>query len=154
MLIKMMKITKILHRCYKNITKMLQFFYKSGIIYMYKGFCEVIKMKGIGILIYILIFIIVALIGYAVVQIKAFGMNVKDFWSFIEANQTLDRLYEFSKRYEKLSVQEQLIYLKEAEEIFNAFDKVPNALWEDEYEKYNTVLEKYKDIKMLRWANN
>ena len=25
---------------------------------------------------------------------------------------------------------------------------------EDEYEKYNTVLEKYKDIKMLRWANN
>lgn len=42
----------------------------------------------------------------------------------------------------------------EAEEMFNAFDKVPNALWEDEYEKYNTVLEKYKDIKMLRWANN
>ena len=111
-------------------------------------------MKGIGILIYILIFIIVGLIGYAIVQIKTFGMNVKDFWSFIEANQTLDRLYEFSKRYEKLSVQEQLIYLKEAEEIFNAFDKVPNALWEDEYEKYNTVLEKYKDIKMLRWANN
>ena len=111
-------------------------------------------MKGIGILIYILIFIIVGLIGYAIVQIKTFGMNVKDFWSFIEANQTLDRLYSFSKKYEKLSVQEQLIYLKEAEEIFNAFDKVPNALWEDEYEKYNTVLEKYKDIKMLRWANN
>ena len=111
-------------------------------------------MKGIGILIYILIFIIVGLIGYAIVQIKTFGMNVKDFWSFIEANQTLDRLYDFSKKYEKLSVQEQLIYLKEAEEIFNAFDKVPNALWEDEYEKYNTVLEKYKDIKMLRWANN
>ncbi len=111
-------------------------------------------MKGIGILIYILIFIIVGLIGYAIVQIKTFGMNVKDFWSFIEANQTLDRLYVFSKKYEKLSVQEQLIYLKEAEEIFNAFDKVPNALWEDEYEKYNTVLEKYKDIKMLRWANN
>ena len=111
-------------------------------------------MKGIGILIYILIFIIVGLIGYAIVQIKTFGMNVKDFWSFIEANQTLDRLYAFSKKYEKLSVQEQVIYLKEAEEIFNAFDKVPNALWEDEYEKYNTVLEKYKDIKMLRWANN
>lgn len=147
---------------YKNITIILQKYYKTVAIFLQKWynlyvqrkFCEVIKMKGIGILIYILIFIIVALIGYAVVQIKAFGMNVKDFWSFIEANQTLDRLYEFSKRYEKLSVQEQLIYLKEAEEIFNAFDKVPNALWEDEYEKYNTVLEKYKDIKMLRWANN
>ena len=111
-------------------------------------------MKGILILIYILVLVIFALIAYAVLQIKLFGMNVKDFWSFIEANQTLDRLYEFSKRYEKLSIQEQLIYLKEAEKIFQAFDKVPNVLWEEEYEKYSTVLEKYKDIKMLRWANN
>ena len=111
-------------------------------------------MKGILILIYILILVIFALIAYAVLQIKLFGMNVKDFWSFIEANQTLDRLYEFSKRYEKLNIQEQLIYLKEAEKIFQAFDKVPNVLWEEEYEKYSTVLEKYKDIKMLRWANN
>ena len=111
-------------------------------------------MRGIFILIYVLIILIFALIGYAVLQIKLFGMNVKDFWSFIEANQTLDRLYEFSKRYEKLSIQEQILYLKEAEKIFKAFDKVPNALWEDEYEKYDTVLQKYKDIKMIRWANN
>ena len=111
-------------------------------------------MNGITILIYVLIFIIFALIAYAVLQIKLFGMNVKDFCSFIEANQMLDKLYEFTKRYEKLSIQQQLIYLKEAEEIFKAFDKVPNALWEDEYEKYKTVLEKYKDIKLYRWANN
>ena len=147
---------------YKNITTILQKYYKKVAIELQKWYnryvqrilCEVIRMKGIGILIYVLIFIIFALIAYAVLQIKMFGMNVKDFWSFIEANQTLDRLYEFSKKYEKLSIQEQIIYLKEAEEIFNAFDKVPNALWEDEYEKYKTVLEKYKDIKMLRWANN
>ena len=106
------------------------------------------------VILYVLIFIIFALVLFAIAQIKFAGIKIKDFWSFIEANQTLDRLYAFSKKYEKLSVQEQLIYLKEAEEIFNAFDKVPNALWEDEYEKYNTVLEKYKDIKMLRWANN
>ena len=140
-----------LQKCYKRVAKILQKWYN---LYVQRKLCEVIKMKGIGILIYILVFIIFALIAYAVLQIKMFGMNVKDFWSFIEANQTLDRLYEFSKKYEKLSIQEQLIYLKEAEEIFDAFDKVPNALWEDEYEKYNTVLEKYKDIKMLRWANN
>ena len=109
---------------------------------------------GILFIICLLFLIVFTLICFAVIQIKLAGMNIKDFWSFIEANQTLDRLYAFSKKYEKLSVQEQLIYLKEAEEIFNAFDKVPNALWEDEYEKYNTVLEKYKDIKMLRWANN
>ena len=104
-------------------------------------------------IIYILVFIIFGLVTYAVMQIKLAGMNVKDFWSFVEANQTLDKLYEFSKRYEKLTVQHQIINLKQAEEIFNAFDKVPNVLWEEEYEKYSTVLEKYKDIKMTRWAS-
>ena len=105
-------------------------------------------------IVYILLFIIVGLIAYAVMQIKLAGMNVKDFWSFVEANQTLDKLYEFSKKYEKLTVQQQIIYLKQAEEIFNAFDKVPGVLWEEEYEKYSEVLEKYKDIKMIRWISN
>ena len=36
-LIKTVKITEILHYCYKNITKVLHNFYKSGIIDMYKG---------------------------------------------------------------------------------------------------------------------
>ena len=105
-------------------------------------------------IIYILVLIIFALIGYAVLQIKLFGMNVKDFWSFIEANQTLDKLYAFSKKYEKLTQQQQIIYLKEAEEVFNAFDKVPTELWEEEYDKYNTVLQKYNDIKVVRWVSN
>ena len=105
-------------------------------------------------IIYILVLIIFALIGYAVLQIKLFGMNVKDFWSFIEANQTLDKLYAFSKKYEKLTQQQQIIYLKEAEEVFSAFDKVPTELWEEEYDKYSTVLQKYNDIKVVRWASN
>lgn len=104
--------------------------------------------------IYFLLFIIFALIAYAVLQIKLFGMNVKDFWSFIEANQILDKLYNYSKRYEKLSSQEQVIFLLEAERIFEAFDKIPGTLWEDEYDKYKTVLESYKSIKMLRWAES
>ena len=105
-------------------------------------------------IIYALIFIIVALVGYAVMQIKLFGLNVKDFWSFIEANQILDKLYRFSKKYEKLSTQEQIIYLAEAEKIFTAFDKVPTSLWEEEYQKYSEVLDKYKDIKVERWNSN
>ena len=105
-------------------------------------------------IIYALIFIIVALVGYAVVQIKLFGLKVRDFWSFIEANQILDKLYIFSKKYEKLSTQEQILYLAEAEKIFNAFDKVPASLWEEEYEKYSKVLDKYKDIKVERWNSN
>lgn len=105
-------------------------------------------------IIYALIFVIVALVGYAVMQIKLFGLNVKDFWSFIEANQILDKLYKFSKKYEKLSTQEQIIYLTEAEKIFTAFDKVPTSLWEEEYQKYSEVLDKYKDIKVERWNSN
>ena len=105
-------------------------------------------------ILYILVFVIFALVGYAILQIKLFGMNVKDFWSFIQANQILDKLYNFAKYYEKMSTQQQIIYLSEAEKVFDAFDKVPNSLWEDEYDKYNEVLSKYKDIKMLRWASN
>ncbi len=109
---------------------------------------------SILVIIYILIFVIFALVAYAILQIKLFGMKVKDFWSFIEANQMLDKLYRFAKQYENMSPQEQLIYLSEAEKIFKAFDKVPDALWEEEYDKYKTVLSKYKDIRMIRWAKD
>ena len=104
--------------------------------------------------VFVLVFIAVSLVLLAIFQIRMAGIKIKDFYGFIQANQMLDKIARFARRYENMSPQEQVIYLKEAEEIFNAFDKVPNALWEDEYEKYNTVLEKYKDIKMLRWANN
>ena len=107
---------------------------------------------AILVVIYILIFIIFALVAYAILQIKLFVMKVKDFCSFIEANQILDKLYRFAKQYEKMSAQEQIIYLSEAEKIFKAFDNVPDTLWEEEYEKYKIVLSKYKDIKMVRWA--
>ena len=48
-------------------------------------------------IIYILIIVIFILMMFAYVQIKIAGMNVKDFYSFIEANQMLDKLYKFSK---------------------------------------------------------
>ena len=51
-------------------------------------------------------------------QLKLAGMNVKDFWSFIEANQMLDKLYAFSKKYKKMTPQEQVIFLMEAEKVF------------------------------------
>lgn len=106
------------------------------------------------IIIYILIFAIFVLIAFSVMQIKLAGMKVKDFWSFIDANQMLDKLYKFARQYENMSPQEQVIYLAEAEKIFKAFDKVPNELWEDEYQKYKEVLKKYNDIKMVRWVSN
>lgn len=105
-------------------------------------------------IIYILIFIIFALIAYSVLQLRLAGLNVKDFWSFIQANQMLDKLYAFSKKYEKMSPQEQIIFLMEAEKVFSAFDKVPKMIWEEEYEKYSDVLNTYKDLKVIRWAQN
>lgn len=103
-------------------------------------------------IIYILIFLIVALVIFSIIQIKSAGMNVKDFTDFIQANQVLDGLYEMTKRYEKMSSQEKIVFLMEAEKVFKAFDKVPNMLWEDEYQKYTKILDIYRDIKIVRWS--
>lgn len=109
---------------------------------------------NIATIIYILVFIVFSLVAFAIMQIKLAGMNVKDFWTFIKANEILDDLYIFTKKTGELSPQEQIIFLMEAEKVFKAFDKVPNLLWEDEYQKYREVLDKYKDIKVFRWASN
>lgn len=106
------------------------------------------------IIIYSLVFIIFALCAYAVMQLKLAGIEIKDFWDFIEANQSLDKLYEFSIKYKQFSPQQQIVYLMEAEKVFNAFDKVPNIIWEDEFKKYDEVLKKYKEIKINRWVSN
>lgn len=102
-------------------------------------------------LIVLLIFIIISLIIFAVMQIRSAGMKIKDFVDFIQANQVLDSLYEVSKKYEKMSQNQQIVFLMEAEKVFSAFDKVPNILWEDEYQKYSKILDIYKNIKMVRW---
>ena len=101
---------------------------------------------GLLAIVYVLIFIVVALVLYAVMQIKLLGLKVKDFWDFIEANEMLDKLNKFAKQYQAMSPQ--------AEKIFTAFDKVPEELWDEEYEKYKQVLKKYNDIKMFRWASS
>ena len=103
-------------------------------------------------IIYILFFIVFILGAFAVVQIKLAGMNIKDFWTFIQANDILDRLYNLSKRYDKMNSQEQIVFLLEAEKMFNAFEKVPSEIWEEEYSKYKEVLDTYRSIRMLRWA--
>ena len=110
-------------------------------------------MTGFLVIVFMLLLIIVMLIALAVFQIKMAGMNVKDFWSFIKANETLDKVYAFSKKYEKLTTNEQLVFLREAERVFDAFDKVPNVLWEEDYQKYMEVLSTYKDIKLVRWES-
>ena len=103
------------------------------------------------IIIYILLLVIFGLVAFSVLQLKLAGIKVKDFWSFIQANQMLDKLYAFSKRYQAMSPQEQIIFLSEAEKVFDAFDKIPDMVWEDEYRKYSQVVEAYKNIRLSRW---
>lgn len=104
-------------------------------------------------IIFLLIIMIILLTLLAVAQIKMAGIEVKDFWSFMKANETLNKLYEFSLKYEKLSPQQQVLFLQEADTIFDAFAKVPDMLWEEEYPKYMEILNKYKDIKIKRWES-
>ena len=69
-------------------------------------------------IIYMLVLIIFGLVVFAVMQIKMAGLTVKDFWSFVEANQELDKLDKIAKKYEKMSTPQQIMLLKEAEKIF------------------------------------
>jgi hypothetical protein len=100
---------------------------------------------------FILFIFIILLIIVAISQIQMAGINIKDFWGFIDANQNLDKLYKFAKRYEKMSSQEQIIYLAEAEKMFDAFDKIPETVWEEEHSKYSEVLSTYQNIRVMRW---
>lgn len=102
----------------------------------------------------ILIFIIITLIMVAIMQINMVGIEVKDFWSFIKANEELDKLYLFSKKYNKMSPQEKIIFLQETEKMSNAFEKIPSIIWEDEYSKYRDVMDTYRDIKVDRWKDS
>ena len=102
----------------------------------------------------ILIFIIITLIMVAIMQINMAGIEVKDFWSFIKANEELDKLYLFSKKYNKMSPQEKIIFLQETEKMSNAFEKIPSIICEDEYSKYRDVMDTYRDIKVDRWKDS
>ena len=102
-------------------------------------------------IIFILVVFIVILIVSIVMQMRNAGIKVKDFMGFIRASQSLDDLYEFAKRYERMSPQQQIIYLAEAERMFEAFEKIPRSVWEEEQDKYEEVLDKYKDIRVMRW---
>ncbi len=101
--------------------------------------------------IFILVIFIVILIAMSIVQIRMAGIKVKDFFSFIDANQKLDSLVRFAQKYDKMSPQEQIIYLSEAEKMFDSFDKIPSTVWEDERDKYTQVLDTYKNIRVMRW---
>lgn len=109
-------------------------------------------MEGIS-FIYLLIFVIVVLVALAVLQIRMAGIKIKDFMGFIQANEMLDKLYKFSKKYNSMSPQEQIIFLAEAEKVFDAYDKIPSIVWEEEYRKYSEVLQAYQNIRVMRWSD-
>ena len=109
-------------------------------------------MEGILITVALLLLtIIIGIVSYMIYNIKMAGMEVNDFWDFIKSVEKLKKLYSFSKIYENLDIQEQIIFIKEAEQVFSAFEKVPTKLWEDEYQKYMKVLNRYQKEKLKHW---
>ena len=109
-------------------------------------------MEGILITVALLLLtIIIGIVSYMIYNIKMAGMEVNDFWDFIKSTEKLKKLYAFSKVYENLDIQEQIIFIKEAEQVFSAFEKVPTKLWEDEYQKYMKVLNRYQKEKLKHW---
>ena len=72
----------------------------------------------------------------------------------IKVNEELDKLYLFSKKYNKMSPQEKIIFLQEAEKVSGAFEKIPSMIWEDEYSKYMDVMDTYREIKIDRWKDS
>ena len=104
-------------------------------------------------ILYLLVFVIIGVIGVICIKLKSLGIDVKDFFEFIFAINDLDALYVYSKSGKNMTKNEENAFLKQAEKIFSAFEKVPSIIWEDEYEKYSEVLEKYKDIKVIRWSD-
>ena len=112
-------------------------------------------MEGILITVaLVLLTIIIAIVSYMIYNIRMAGMEVNDFWDFIKSTEKLKKLYAFSKVYENLDIQEQIIFIKEAEQVFSAFEKVPTKLWEDEYQKYMKVLNRYQKEKLKYWKVN
>ena len=102
----------------------------------------------------VLLTIIIAIVSYMIYNIRMAGMEVNDFWDFIKSTEKLKKLYAFSKIYENLDIQEQIILIKKAEQVFSAFEKVPTKLWEDEYQKYMKVLNRYQKEKLKYWKVN
>ena len=112
-------------------------------------------MEGILITVaLVLLTIIIAIVSYMIYNIRMAGMEVNDFWDCIKSTEKLKKLYAFSKVYENLDIQEQIIFIKEAEQVFSAFEKVPTKLWEDEYQKYMKVLNRYQKEKLKYWKVN
>ena len=131
---------------YNKFAKILQIWYNK--LYEIEGDSMVIIY-----ILYLLLFVVAGILGIICMKIKMAGMNVSDFFRFILAVNDLDSLYEFSKNNKDMSRKQQAAFLKQAEKVFSAFEKIPSIIWEDEYEKYNEILERYKDIKVYRWVN-
>ena len=51
-----------------------------------------------------------------------------------------------------MTINEQTMFFKEAVKLFSIFEKTPSMIWEDEYEKYDKVLQTYKEIRVSIWT--
>lgn len=99
----------------------------------------------------ILIFILVVV---AKQFLLSMGLEANDFISFLKADQKIDKIYKLAKKYNSLKTSEKIMFLDESKEIFDAFSKVPDRLWDNEYNKYMEILDTYQNAKIDKWKNH
>ena len=112
------------------------------------------KIMGFVSIMISLLIVILIIIKVIELRLKKVGMDIDSFKDFIEAALKLDKIYEFSKKYDNLNESEKKIFLEEAKQVFDAFENTPNDLWAEEYDIYMEVLDKYNEIRKEKWLNN
>lgn len=103
-------------------------------------------------IIYIILLALICLTFIVCMKIRMAGMIVKDFIKFILAIDDLDNLYVYSSQNKKMTKNEKTVFLRQAEKVFSIFEKIPSIIWEDEYDKYEKVLQTYRDIRVSIWT--
>lgn len=101
----------------------------------------------------VLMIIIGVLAAFTLYNVNQAGMSANTFYNFILANVKLHKLYKFTLKYEKLTREDQLLFINEAKEVFDIYDKVPTLLWEEDYNTYMVVLDRYQKLRQEAWKN-
>ena len=101
----------------------------------------------------LLLVVIFAMALFLVHQINLAGMDVRSFYDFVNAHSKIDKMYFFAKKYQKMSRHDRDLFLEEAKKIFDAYDNVPTEMWEENYEKYMLLLDRYHKLKIDAWKD-
>ena len=101
--------------------------------------------------IYIVLFIGTAIAVFYTGIIYTSGLTWKDVFEYIDASSKLYELEIKAKKSDKMSWNQQLLFMQDAEKMFKAYDKMPDVIKSNEYAEYKDIVDAYQRIRCLRW---